>query len=129
MSTDQNQSNNQCDIQKKKRGRPRKYDPSIPRATIVRQFYNRNKVAILKQHKKQYAEAALTRYNAYKDYLQTMDLSAPFNMYRSVAEEIERVQRRIDKVNSVLDSVANDQKSTESDLVVQESHGSTEVAV
>jgi hypothetical protein len=116
MSTTTQQS--EVPMTKKKRGRPRKYDPSIPRATIVRQFYNRNKVAILKQHKKQYAELALMRYQTYKDYLETLDKTAPFNMYRSVAEEIERVQRRIDKVNNVLESVADPIESTDQQMLL-----------
>jgi hypothetical protein len=111
---------------KRGRGRPRKYDPSIPRSTIIRQFYKRNKHTILLQHKRSYAEKAKYKYETFQNYLKTMDATAPFNMYRTVAEEIERLQRRIDKVNEVLaNSVAC--KGNMQSTNVQLTQGSTEL--
>lgn len=107
---------------KRGRGRPRKYDPSIPRSMIIRQFYKRNKHAILLQHKRSYAEKAKYKYETFQNYLKTMDATAPFNMYRTVAEEIERLQRRIDKVNEVLaNSVAckSNTQSTQGSMEVE----------
>jgi hypothetical protein len=63
----------------------------------------RNPELVAIGQRRSYALKAKNKYQVYCDYLKTLPGKAPHNMYRTNEAEISRVQRRLERLESVLD--------------------------